>query len=119
MENKIKNIIKECLTEAFKKETYRKHIKQIVKEELLKQLYETEKKSGDTKRAAVMSTLKDPKYNHAQLAYELYKPQDQGEKDTVRSLFSKKATGKPDNDGVVRTFSDTEINKLYQLTRKR
>ena len=63
-----------------------------------------------------MKALKDPKYNHAQLAYTLWPDMD---KDTARSLFSKMATGTPDNDGVVRHFSDEDVNTLYQAIRKR
>lgn len=111
-------IIQECVQNAVIKEMQKHRIMQIVKEELSRKLNEDEQ-STDMKRKAVMSTLKDPKFNHAQLAYNLYHPKDQSEKDTVRSLFSKKATGKPDNDGAVRNFSDEEINKLYQMIRKR
>ena len=68
------------------------------------------------KRNAVKSALKDPKYNHAQLAYRLWPDMD---KDTARSLFAKMANGTPDNDGVVRNFSEEDINTLYQLIRKR
>ena len=111
-------IIQDYITEAVKKEIYKNRIKQIIKEEYAK-LNEKSNQSGDTKRKAVMAALKDPKFNHAQLAYDLYHPKDQGEKDTVRSLFSKKASSKPDNDGAIRSFSDEEINKLYQMIRKR
>ena len=111
-------IIQDYITEAVKKEIYKNRIKQIIKEEYAK-LNEKSNQSGDTKRKAVMAALKDPKFNHAQLAYSLYHPKDKSEKDTVRSLFSKKATGKPDADGAVRSFSDDEINKLYQMVRKR
>ena len=111
-------IIQDYITEAVKKEIYKNRIKQIIKEEYTK-LKKDGTQTGDMKRKAVMNTLKDPKFNHAQLAYDLYHPKDQGEKDTVRSLFSKKATGKPDNDGAIRSFSDDEINKLYQMVRKR
>lgn len=118
LNDKAYKIIQECITEAVKKEICKHRIKKIIKEEYAK-LNEDDNQTGDMKRKAVMNTLKDPKFNHAQLAYDLYHPKDQSEKDTVRSLFSKKATGKPDNDGAVRTFSDTEINKLYQMVRKR
>ena len=118
LNDKAYKIIQECITEAVKKEIYKNRIKKIIKEEYAK-LNEDDEQSGDIKRKAVMNTLKDPKFNHAQLAYDLYHPKDQGEKDTVRSLFSKKATGKPDNDGAIRSFSDEEINKLYQMVRKR
>ena len=118
LNDKAYKIIQECITEAVKKEIYKNRIKKIIKEEYAK-LNEDDEQSGDIKRKAVMNTLKDPKFNHAQLAYNLYHPKDQSEKDTVRSLFSKKATGKPDNDGAVRNFSDEEINKLYQMVRKR
>ena len=118
LNNKAYKIIQECITEAVIKEIYKNRIKKIIKEEYAK-LNEEDNQMGDMKRNAVMNTLKDPKFNHAQLAYDLYHPKDQSEKDTVRSLFSKKATGKPDNDGAVRSFSDEEINKLYQMVRKR
>lgn len=116
--NKTRQIIQECIKEAVIKEVCKRRIRQIVEEELSKKLYEDEQNT-DMKRKAVMNTLKDPKFNHAQLAYGLYHPKDQSEKDTVRSLFSKKATGKPDNDGAVRKFSDDEINKLFQMVRKK
>ena len=118
LNDKVYKIIQECITEAVKKEIYKNRIKKIIKEEYAK-LNEDDEQSGDMKRKAVMNTLKDPKFNHAQLAYDLYHPKDQSEKDTVRSLFSKKASGKPDNDGAIRSFSDEEINKLYQMVRKR
>ena len=118
LNDKAYKIIQEYITEAVKKEIFRNRIKKIIKEEYAK-LNEEGEQIGDMKRKAVMNTLKDPKFNHAQLAYNLYHPKDQSEKDTVRSLFSKKATGKPDNDGAVRNFSDDEINKLYQMVRKR
>lgn len=117
LNDKAYKIIQECITEAVKKEIFKNRIKKIIKEEYAK-LNEEGEQLGDMKRKAVMNTLKDPKFNHAQLAYNLYHPKDQSEKDTVRSLFSKKATGKPDNDGAVRNFSDDEINKLYQMVRK-
>ena len=118
LNDKVYKIIQECITEAVKKEIFKNRIKKIIKEEYAK-LNEEGEQLGDIKRKAVMNTLKDPKFNHAQLAYNLYHPKDQSEKDTVRSLFSKKATGKPDNDGAVRNFSDEEINKLYQMIKKR
>ena len=118
LNDKAYKIIQECITEAVKKEIFKNRIKKIIKEEYAK-LNEEGEQLGDMKRKAVMNTLKDPKFNHAQLAYNLYHPKDQSEKDTVRSLFSKKATGKPDNDGAVRNFSDEEINKLYQMIKKR
>ena len=111
-------IIQDYITEAVKKEIQKQRIAKIIKEEYTK-LKKDGTQTGDMKRKAVMNTLKDPKFNHAQLAYSLYHPKDKSEKDTVRSLFSKKATGKPDADGAVRSFSDEEINKLYQMVRKR
>ena len=118
LNDKAYKIIQECITEAVKKEICKHRIKKIIKEEYAK-LNEESEQTDDMKRKAVMNALQDPKFNHAQLAYSLYHPKDKSEKDTVRSLFSKKATGKPDNDGAVRNFSGDEINKLYQMIRKR
>lgn len=115
MNNKeyIKNIVKECVKNVINENSKRSKIKQIVKEEL-ERIFE----SDEEKRSFVMTSLKNPLYNHAQLAYKLYKPKNKKEKDTVRSLFSKKANGTPDDNGVVRTFSDEEINKIYSNIRK-
>lgn len=120
MRNNIERLIFECVKETIDYNLKKQHIKNIVLEEYRKQLHENENddSSTDMKRKAVMNKLKDPKYNHAQLAYSLYHPKDQSEKDTVRSLFSKKATGNPDNDGAIRHFDEEEINKLYQMIRK-
>lgn len=118
LNNKIYRIIQECITEAVKKQIQKQRIAKIIKEEYAK-LTEDNEQSSSMKRKAVMTWLKDPKFNHAQLAYDLYHPKDQSEKDTVRSLFSKEATGKPDADGAIRSFSDDDINKLYQMMRKR
>lgn len=116
----IQQIINECVEKCITEERKKNLIRKVVAEELSRALNEGDdnEESGSIKRNAVMKTLKDPKFNHAQLAYDLYHPKDQSEKDTVRSLFSKKATGKPDNDGAVRKFSDEEINQLYQMVRK-
>ena len=69
-------------------------------------------------RTNVMKMLKDNTYNHVQLAYAIWNPKDQSERDTYRSLFSKMVTGTPDADGNVRQFSDEDVTKLYQLLRK-
>lgn len=79
----------------------------------------TEGDNIQMKRKAVMNMLKDDKFNHAELMRAIYHPKDKGEEDTYRSLFSKKATGKPDADGSVRQFDDSEITKLYQILRAR
>lgn len=119
LKNEIKNIIRESLEHN----ALRKHVRNIVSEEVHRILKEgtlNEASDGNSviKRKAVMNMLKDDKYDHAYLAYQLWHPKDDNEKDTYRSLFSKKATGKPDNDGAVRSFTDEEITKLYELIRK-
>lgn len=86
-------------------------------QEAVQRINEDNDDSTANKRKSVMNLLKDDKFNHAELARHLWHPKDQGEEDTYRSLFSKKATGKPDADGAVRSFSDEEINKLYELLR--
>jgi hypothetical protein len=104
----------------------RNHVRKIVSEEVnrlfeSKAINEADEGEGNAniKRKAVMNLLKDDKYDHAYLAYQLWHPKDDNEKDTYRSLFSKKATGKPDNDGAVRSFTDDEITKLYELIRNK
>lgn len=114
----IENIIRESLEER----SLRSHVRSIVSEEVdrifNKKINEEKDEKSAIKRKAVMTMLKDGKYDHAYLAYSLWHPKDDNEKDTYRSLFSKKATGKPDNDGAVRSFTDEEVTKLYELMRK-
>lgn len=112
----IRRIIEEGVRNAVKSTIMEHRIDSVVSDVIRRNLYEEEDKNVGMKRNAVMKALKDPKYNHAQLSYNLWPNMD---KDTARSLFSKMATGTPDNDGVVRHFSDEDVNSLYQLIRKR
>ena len=119
----LKNEIKGLIRESLEKAELRNYVRNIVSEEIhklfeKKAINESEEGNSVIKRKAVMNMLKDDKYDHAYLAYQLWHPKDDNEKDTYRSLFSKKATGKPDNDGAVRSFTDEEITKLYELIRK-
>ena len=121
--NQLKNEIKSLIRESLEERSLRKHVRSIVSEEVNKLVRrrlvnEDERGDANIKRKAVMNMLKNGKYDHAYLAYQLWHPKDDNEKDTYRSLFSKKATGKPDNDGAVRSFTDEEITKLYELLRK-
>lgn len=99
----------------------RNKVRDIVKEEVYRYAngLVSEANDVDMKRKAVMNMLKDDKFNHAELMRHIYHPRDKGEEDTYRSLFSKKATGKPDADGSVRHFTDQEITKLYELLREK
>ena len=116
------SIISECIDEGIERAQMKNKLKSMIREEFSRLTEDDKAKQSQMvtrKRTAVKKLLKDPKFNHAQLAYALYKPKNQGEKDTARSLFSKKATGTPDTDGVVREFDSVEVNKLYQMLRKR
>ena len=126
--NQLKNEIKSIIRESLREMSLRNHVRKIVSEEVnrlfeSKAINEADEGEGEgnanIKRKAVMNLLKDDKYDHAYLAYQLWHPKDDNEKDTYRSLFSKKATGKPDNDGAVRSFTDDEITKLYELIRNK
>ena len=109
-------MIDECVRTTLKNTIMEQRINNIVSDVIKHNLYESDDQNTEMKRNAVMKALKDPKYNHAQLAYTLWPDMD---KDAARSLFSKMATGTPDNDGVVRHFNDEDINTLYQAIRKR
>ena len=123
VKNKLKSIIRESLNEIVS-ERKEKMLKNMIKEEikgiLMDKAINEEKddsKRLNMKRNAVMSMLKNDLYDHATLAYQLYDSNDDSQKATARSLFSKKATGHPDADGNIRRFDDTEVNKLYDLMR--
>ena len=70
-------------------------------------------------RKSVMNMLQDDKYNDAELMRYIWHPKDKKEEDTLRSLFSKMKSGKPDADGTVRQFNDKDITKLYTILRTR
>ena len=123
VKNKLKSIIRENLNEIVS-ERKEKMLKNMIKEEikgiLMDKAINEEEDDGkrlNMKRNAVMSMLKNDLYDHATLAYQLYDANDDSQKATARSLFSKKATGHPDADGQIRHCSDTEVNKLYDLMR--
>ena len=123
VKNKLKSIIRESLSEIIS-ERKEKMLKNMIKEEikgiLMDKAINEEEDDGkrlNMKRNAVMSMLKNDLYDHATLAYQLYDSNDDSQKATARSLFSKKATGHPDADGQIRRFDDTEINKLYDLIK--
>ena len=122
----LSNIVETIIQEKTQEMNMRRIVRNIISEEVhkvmkRKRLVSEDKdsdKSIGIKRKAVLSMLKNDKYDHAYLAYQLWHPKDDGEKDTYRSLFSKKASGKPDNDGAVRSFTDEEIVRLYELLRR-
>lgn len=118
----IKRQIDDMLRSQMNEAIVRNKVRNVVKEEVYKytnKLISEANDDVDMKRKAVMNMLKDDKFNHAELMRHIYHPRDKGEEDTYRSLFSKKATGKPDADGVVRHFTDQEITKLYELLREK
>lgn len=118
----IQNIIQRLVNESIDSQIQKnkkKQIKTIVENVIRDYINEDKEKESNSKRRAVMTALKDKKYNHAELMRKLYHPKDKSEEDTFRSLFSKKATGNPDADGAVRKFDDDEINKLYQFIRQK
>lgn len=71
--------------------------------------------SKKAKRDFVLSRLRDGAIKQSDAMRFLWNvKQGTSDDDVYRSLFSKMVTGTPDNDGVVRKFSDAEINKLAQ-----
>ena len=125
LKNKIKPLVKECVRQIALEESY-SSLRKLIREQAqdyLSNHYLTEadkekkKKKYTMKRNAVMKLLKKDMYDHAPLAYALYNSRDKSEKATARSLFSKKATGTPDDDGQIRQFNDEEINKLYSMLK--
>lgn len=110
----IRSIVQECIVEMRLEDM----IKNAVNEAMNGRRVLSEAEGEGSRRSTVMKMLHDEKFDHAYLAYKLWHPKDQGEKDTYRSLFSKKFTGKPDADGTVRKFSGKEINKLYNMLKR-
>ena len=111
----VKNVINEMLHEQ-KQKNVQKKLAENITNKVMKSINEA---NNDNKRNAVMKALKDNVYKHSEIAYKLYDCHSQSEKDTARSLFSKKFRQEPDDDGQVRTFDDNEVNKLYNMIRQR
>ena len=123
-ERRLNTIINESIRKVVSEQKRDNHIRSIVERTIKNYLIDkaiNEEKDDNKriylKRNAVMGMLKNDIYDHAPLAYKLYDANDESEKATARSLFSKKATGTPDADGQVRHFDDTEVNKLYDMLR--
>ena len=114
LKRNIRQMVQECIVEMQIKNIVRQTVNEAIEKNKKTRLDE----DGGGKRKQVMKMLSDEKFEHAYLAYKLWHPKDQGEKDTYRSLFSKKYTGKPDADGTVRHFTTKEINKLYNILTK-
>ena len=115
----IKTHIDNVLSEMRFKMSLRKIIKEAIKDIKENSLNEKDEEKSDdksieAKRNTVMNMLQNDKLNNSKFAYELYDAQTQKDKDTARSLFSKKVNGTPDADGNVRKFSDKEIAELFQ-----
>lgn len=114
----MQNLIKEGINNIML-ERRKAQIKQIIKEELTRYFSNqniNEAESTDQKKNAVMSMLKNDLFSHATLAYQLFPDMD---KDTARSYFSKLYRQEKEPDGTIRSFSDDQINKLYQLLRQK
>lgn len=118
LKRNIRQMVQECITEIQIENIVRQTINETINKKSKKYITEKKNSEGGGKRKQVMKMLGDEKFEHAYLAYKLWHPKDQGEKDTYRSLFSKKYTGKPDADGTIRHFTAKEINKLYNLLTK-
>lgn len=109
------------VSDIIREEIRNARIKLLINEEFTNLVNEKEmarkktKKKDNHLRNIVMDMLKDGKYKDSYLAYKLWKPKDKSDKDTYRSLFSKKANGTKDNDGNIRSFNNDEILKLYNI----
>ena len=123
LENYIRRIVNDFIQEAKKENAIRKVIRKVVNEMIDKMNEDkADDKDGDSesmriKRNTVMKLLRNDRLKNSTFAYDIWHPKDQSDKDTARSLFSKKINGTPDADGNVREFTDEEISKLYELLR--
>lgn len=130
IEKRIKDLIRECIKEIVESSLLTEDDKPKKKDDGKEKKgyigangkfvpFKKSKVSNDPTRTHVLKLLnQDDMLNHAELARKLWHPQNQKEEDTARSLFSKKATGKPDADGKRRSFSDAEISKLNAIIAK-
>lgn len=125
----IPGILAEALLEEQEKAEYKEMIKKVVLEKLcedndnLRNQYMNDRrkrdkennKGGKSQRGFVLAKLRNGSIKQSEaMRYLWHVKQGSKEDDVYRSLFSKCVTGEPDNDGVVRKFTDDEITKLAQ-----
>lgn len=117
-DDRIYNIITESIRKAVSTQKQRQLIENIVEKTLNKHisLLKEDEEASDAaqKRQRVVSVVKNDLVKYSTLAYRLWPDMD---KDTARSLFSKKLNGKPDADGQVREFTEAEVNTLDDLLK--
>lgn len=119
IQEKIDKVVDQYIAEMKLRAVIRKMISEKINRYLYEDDSEKSKASSDDnmeiKRNTVTSLLKKDVVKNSQFAYKIWPDMDE---DTARSLFSKKVNGEPDNDGVVRKFTDEEISQLYELLRQ-
>lgn len=118
IQEKIDKVVDQYIAEMKLRAVIREMISEKINRYLCEDDNEKSKSSNDNmeiKRNTVTSLLKKDVVKNSQFAYKIWPDMDE---DTARSLFSKKVNGEPDNDGVVRKFTDEEISQLYELLRQ-
>lgn len=118
IQEKIDKVVDQYIAEMKLRAVIREMISEKINRYLCEDDNEKSKSSNDNmeiKRNTVTSLLKNDVVKNSQFAYKIWPDMDE---DTARSLFSKKVNGEPDNDGVVRKFTDEEISQLYELLRQ-
>lgn len=120
--DRITKFIRECIEEEISYRKKREKVKESVKKalgDIISERKKDKKKSETSKKDFVLKMLKNKKYKNSYLAYSLWHPKNKAEKNTYRSLFSKKLSGKKDADGNKRAFTDDEIDSLYNLLKNK
>lgn len=120
--SELKTIINEAIGKVAERERLKARIRKVISEEVKQMKKSVIKEDNDekegasikAKRDAVMQLLRSDYTKYSEFAYRLW---PDIEKSTARSLFSKKVSGEPDNDGNVRKFDDQEISDLYMMLR--
>lgn len=100
-----KKVSKKLKNKIAKKSEHNKHKKKSSSEQM------------KNKRTFVLKRLKNDDVNSASYMRKLWHP-SKDEEDSARSYFYKCRDGELNDSGVPYSFSDDEINRLYQLLNK-
>lgn len=118
-EKELNNKINEAIDAFITEMKFRNIVRKIISEKIYKILSEDNNEYDDEdtqiKRNTVMKLVQKDIVKNSELAYKIWPDMD---KDTARSLFSKKVSGEPDNEGNIRKFTNDEISQLYELLRQ-
>lgn len=106
-----REVIKKQIKESLEKAITRRYIKELVTEELLKQMNEND--NLEKERTFIKQNIDNPVIKQSQLIYKVTGAKTDSEKNKDRSLYSKKFREKHGE-----TLTDDDVKEFYPIVKK-